>query len=102
MTHNLLLNYKLYQKMEVFVSMIVLCGLGLPSARVSSLSDTHTPTYTYTHAPMYSPLPQRPHAADDADMTKYHSDEYVKFLKTISPENVADHSREMTRCTWFT
>ena len=43
---------------------------------------------------------QRPHKAQFEDMTKYHSDDYVKFLKTIRPENQAGHNKHMTRCTY--
>eukprot|EP00051_Salpingoeca_urceolata_P005905 m.78636 g.78636 ORF g.78636 m.78636 type:complete len:582 (-) comp14592_c0_seq3:190-1935(-) len=57
MTHNLLLNYGLYSKMEIY----------------------------------------RPHRASFEDMSKYHSDEYLNFLKTIRPDNVAEKSRSMAR-----
>lgn len=39
----------------------------------------------------------RPHKATFEDMTKYHSDDYVKFLKQIRPENQAEHTKHMTR-----
>ncbi|KAL3124453.1 hypothetical protein niasHT_007736 [Heterodera trifolii] len=57
MTHNLLLNYGLYRKMEVF----------------------------------------RPKAASLEEMTKYHSDDYMCFLKSIKPDNIGDFSRQMQR-----
>uniref|UniRef100_A0A8C9PFS6 Histone deacetylase domain-containing protein n=1 Tax=Spermophilus dauricus TaxID=99837 RepID=A0A8C9PFS6_SPEDA len=49
MTHNLLLNYGLYRKMEIY----------------------------------------RPHKANAEEMTKYHSDDYIKFLRYIRPDNIA-------------
>ena len=30
-------------------------------------------------------------------MTKFHSDEYVRFLKSIRPDNVADYGKQMQR-----
>ncbi|KAA3670685.1 histone deacetylase 1/2, partial [Paragonimus westermani] len=57
MTHNLLLNYGLYRKMEVY----------------------------------------RPSKAYSEDMTKFHSDEYVKFLKTIRPDNMHEFNKQMQR-----
>jgi len=39
----------------------------------------------------------RPHKAVFEDMTKYHSDDYVKFLRTIQPENQSEHTKQMTR-----
>ena len=47
MTHNLLLNYGLYRKMEIF----------------------------------------RPHKATQEEMTKFHSDDYIRFLRSIRPGN---------------
>uniref|UniRef100_A0A8R1Z8W4 Histone deacetylase n=1 Tax=Pristionchus pacificus TaxID=54126 RepID=A0A8R1Z8W4_PRIPA len=55
MTHNLLLNYGLYRKMEVY----------------------------------------RPPAATFEEMTKYHSDDYISFLKNIRPDNINDFSKQM-------
>ncbi|XP_065062287.1 histone deacetylase 1-like [Rhopilema esculentum] len=57
MTHNLLLNYGLYRKMEIY----------------------------------------RPHKATAEEMTKYHSDDYIKFLKTIKPENMSEYNKQMQR-----
>eukprot|EP01027_Heterolobosea_sp_BB2_P009239 GEZU01013641.1.p1 GENE.GEZU01013641.1~~GEZU01013641.1.p1 ORF type:complete len:434 (-),score=123.32 GEZU01013641.1:164-1465(-) len=55
MTHNLLLNYGLYKKMEVY----------------------------------------RPHPASEAEMTKFHSDDYVEFLKRITPDNMGEYQRQL-------
>nr|APW77291.1 Hdac2 [Hydractinia echinata] len=57
MTHNLLLNYGLYRKMEIY----------------------------------------RPHKAVFEEMTKYHSDDYIKFLRTIRPENTSEFNKQMQR-----
>uniref|UniRef100_A0A673L6W9 Histone deacetylase n=1 Tax=Sinocyclocheilus rhinocerous TaxID=307959 RepID=A0A673L6W9_9TELE len=58
MTHNLLLNYGLYRKMEIY----------------------------------------RPHKANAEEMTKYHSDDYIKFLFSIRPDNMSEYSKQMQRC----
>ncbi|VDQ08453.1 unnamed protein product [Trichobilharzia regenti] len=57
MTHNLLLNYGLYRKMEVY----------------------------------------RPSKAYSEDMTRFHSDEYVKFLRNIRPDNMHEFNKQMQR-----
>jgi len=57
MTHNLLVNYGLYRKMEIF----------------------------------------RPAKTSAEDMTKFHSDDYIKFLKNIRPDNMSDYTKSMQR-----
>jgi len=57
MTHNLLLNYGLYRKMEIY----------------------------------------RPHKATQEEMTKFHSDEYIKFLRSIRPDNMSEYNKQMQR-----
>jgi len=57
MTHNLMCNYGLYKKMEIY----------------------------------------RPHPANEQEMTKFHTDDYVHFLRRISPENQKDFLRQMQR-----
>ncbi|XP_023170851.1 histone deacetylase Rpd3 isoform X1 [Drosophila hydei] len=57
MTHNLLLNYGLYRKMEIY----------------------------------------RPHKATADEMTKFHSDEYVRFLRSIRPDNMTEYNKQMQR-----
>jgi histone deacetylase 1/2 len=57
MTHNLLLNYGMYRKLEIY----------------------------------------RPYRAEYHEMTKFHSDEYIRFLKSIRPDNVADYGKQMQR-----
>ncbi len=43
---------------------------------------------------------QRPHPSSLEEMTKYHSDEYVMFLKNIRTDNYAEHNKHMQRCEW--
>jgi histone deacetylase 1/2 len=57
MTHNLVLNYGLYRKMEIY----------------------------------------RPHKAAQEDMTKFHSDDYIRFLKSIRPDNINEFNKFMSR-----
>ncbi|KAG1674871.1 Histone deacetylase Rpd3 [Nymphon striatum] len=57
MTHNLLLNYGLYRKMEIY----------------------------------------RPHKATQEEMTKYHSDDYIRFLRSIRPDNMTEYNKQMQR-----
>lgn len=57
MTHDLVVNYDMYKKMEVF----------------------------------------RPPLISAADMTRFHSDDYINFLRTVSPDNMHDFLRELQR-----
>ncbi|XP_077294491.1 histone deacetylase 1 isoform X2 [Arctopsyche grandis] len=57
MTHNLLLNYGLYRKMEIY----------------------------------------RPHKATADEMTKFHSDDYIRFLRSIRPDNMTEYNKQMQR-----
>uniref|UniRef100_A0A6P7G3M8 Histone deacetylase n=1 Tax=Diabrotica virgifera virgifera TaxID=50390 RepID=A0A6P7G3M8_DIAVI len=57
MTHNLLLNYGLYRKMEIY----------------------------------------RPHKATAEEMTQFHSDDYIRFLRSIRPDNTSEHNEQMKK-----
>merc|ERR1719334_2633841 len=39
----------------------------------------------------------RPHKSSPEEMTKYHSDDYIKFLQQIRPGNTTDFNKEMQR-----
>ena len=34
-------------------------------------------------------------------MTRFHSDEYVKFIQNIRPDNILDFNKQMQRCTFL-
>ena len=34
----------------------------------------------------------------DFDMTKFHSDDYIDFLKLVTPNTIASHSDQLLRC----
>lgn len=57
MCHNLLLNYHVYEKMDVY----------------------------------------RPPAATEQEFTKFHADDYIKFLQMITPQNMANHAKQIQR-----
>jgi len=57
MTHNLVLNYGLYKKMQIY----------------------------------------RPRHASEAEMTKFHSDDYIDFLRLVSPDNMNEYSKQLIR-----
>ena len=44
-------------------------------------------------------LLQRPPLVGAQVMTRFHSDDYVNFLKVVSPDNMHDYLRELQRCT---
>lgn len=41
---------------------------------------------------------QRPHKCSSEEMSKYHSDDYIKFLQSIRPDNMSDYTKQMQRC----
>ena len=57
MAHNLLLNYHVYDKMDVY----------------------------------------RPPPASEQELTKFHADDYIKFLQMITPQNMANHAKQIQR-----
>ena len=57
MTHNLVVNYGLYRRMEVF----------------------------------------RPRHVSPTAMTRFHSDDYINFLRVITPDNMQDYIRQLQR-----
>lgn len=59
MAHNLVLNYDLYRKMDVY----------------------------------------RPHVATDDEMQRFHSDDYIEFLRRVTPDNINDFSKQLQKYT---
>ena len=41
---------------------------------------------------------QRPPLVDHTELTRFHSDDYINFIRGISPDNMQDHLRELQRC----
>jgi histone deacetylase 1/2 len=39
----------------------------------------------------------RPTLATQADLTKFHSDDYVNFLRLVTPDNMAQYLRQLQR-----
>ena len=33
-------------------------------------------------------------------MTKFHSDDYIRFLRSIRPDNMAEYNKQMQRCKY--
>lgn len=79
MAHNLVINYELYKKMKIYVraGRTRRCTGRAPTARAL----------------------QRPFRASFEDMTKFHTDDYIKFLQCIMPQNLHEYSQQMQRCT---
>lgn len=55
--------------------------------------------YVLTFFP--TPPLQRPHKAIQDEMTKFHSDDYIKFLRSIRPDNMSEYNKQMQRCEPF-
>lgn len=35
-------------------------------------------------------------------MTKFHSDDYIRFLRSIRPDNMSEYNKQMQRCKLIT
>ena len=84
MTHNLLLNYGLYRKMEIYVS----CEMRSVCSKFPFSPFKFSCTLCL----------QRPHKATAEEMTKFHSDDYIRFLRSIRPDNMSEYNKQMQRC----
>ena len=42
----------------------------------------------------------RPALCKQADMTRFHSDDYVNFLRLVTPDNMHEYLRQLQRCTF--
>jgi len=81
MAHNLIVNYGLYKHMEVFVSGAAgerTRGWAFPTSRGVCRA-------------------QKPVLVDAMEMTRFHTDDYVNFLRTVTPDNMHDHLRSLKR-----
>ena len=98
MAHNLLLNYGLHKKLEVrracgraagtcSIPTLICVARGVPRSRASILLAS----FLFLRASPEQIV--RPTMCNDDEMTKFHSDDYVEFLKTITPDNQHDHMR---------
>jgi len=41
---------------------------------------------------------QRPHKSTFEDMTKFHREDYIRFLRSIRPDNMTEHNKQLQRC----
>ena len=39
----------------------------------------------------------RPHKATQEEITKFHSDDYIRFLRSIRPDNMSEYNKQMQR-----
>lgn len=90
LTHHLVLTYGLYRKLEVYVR-----GPGRPPTglqRTRSVSRGQpVPCSLFARA-------QRPHHASQEEMTEFHADDYVDYLRRITPDNTQEYVNLMQRC----
>lgn len=77
LTHNLVLHYGLYKKMEVYRPYV---AAPLGSARAATLARRfQVPTLTCS--------PRSRYRASAEDMTRFHTEDYIDFLQRVSPDN---------------
>ncbi|KHN85899.1 putative histone deacetylase 1-B [Toxocara canis] len=92
MTHNLLLNYGLYRKMEVYRPQV---------ASFEEMTKYHSDDYMSflknIRPDNMTEYNKRPQVASFEEMTKYHSDDYMSFLKNIRPDNMTEYNKALQR-----
>jgi histone deacetylase 1/2 len=79
MTHNLVVNYGLYKKMEIFRPKLV------SSAELTRYLSIYLIIYLTNYLISLSII------------CRYHSDDYINFLRMISPDNQGDYVRQLVR-----
>lgn len=52
-----------------------------------------------TSLPSLAPSLQRPMPATKLEMTKFHSDDYIDFLETITPQTLRKYKQELRNCS---
>ncbi|KAG6621979.1 Histone deacetylase 1, partial [Phytophthora cinnamomi] len=70
MAHNLITNYGLTKHMEVFVRLRLRCGIAVVAA---------------------------PRLVDWTELTRFHSDDYIHFLRLVTPDNMHEYLRQLQR-----
>ena len=89
MAHSLIVAYGLYRKMEVHVRRHA------PARARGAQDAAHaSPAALGGRASL-----QRSPRANILDMTKFHSDDYINFLRRIKPNNTAEFAKQLQRCT---
>ncbi len=61
-----------------------------------SLSSSHLSQQTTPPQPL-----QRPHVASAEEMASFHSDDYVDFLRRVTPETAKSFQGQMQKCAFF-
>ena len=89
LTHHLIKAYGLYRKMECYVS-------GNPEA--SQVSFVAAVLYRYVLDMLYAT--QRPRFATAEELSRFHSDDYVDFLRRVTPENCKALTTQMQKCAF--
>lgn len=106
MAHSLIMNYGLYKKMEIYVSVLVplsafecvftpLHPMKILSFRLASQSGTLSGKIAGRESANYSL--QRAKPASQLEMSQFHTDEYVDFLKKVTPDNMDQYQKEQGR-----
>ena len=93
MVHDLVLNYNIFDRLEVLVSIIFFLRKEKKKKSSSNkIKNNCIPLFELT-----SLCIKRPPRATEEEMTRFHSDDYINFLKIVSP-NSEDHYRQVQRC----
>ncbi len=110
LAHSLIMNYGLYKKMEIYVSLSMTCSTSscplvllcpFPQHRHSLAAlvlvlPPPSQNHVFTRHCVADIL-QRAKPATNLEMTQFHTDEYVDFLKKVTPDNMELYQKEQSR-----
>lgn len=85
MTNDLIVNYGLYQHLQVYVRMD--CPLAFPFILIF---------YLYLNFSTF-PFSQRPPRASAEDMSRFHADDYVDFLRRVTPDGMTESNHKLAQ-----
>lgn len=99
MAHSLIMNYGLYKKMEIYVSQSAPCDLPIRSFPSLSVENSWGTVPKFLLHQIHSLLTcfKRAKPATNLEMTQFHTDEYVEFLKKVTPDNMEAYQKEQGR-----
>lgn len=74
-----------------------------PPSHIPHDAQTHAIPLTDTTQPKHPTVDNpnqvlRPKPALLSEMTRFHSDDYVNFLRVITPDNMQEYMRQLQRC----
>jgi len=95
LAHSLIMNYGVYQKMEIYVSRKLTFEAPPQYPRSAKSQSLDFPEKLLGQ--LLTVYTQRAKPATRHEMTQFHTDEYIDFLQKVTPDNMESFSKEQTK-----